>query len=48
MKVAGITKDASIIGRGKYLEIWNTKKFEEYASGEEYDEMFYNLVPLQK
>ena len=44
MKIAGITKDVSIIGRGSYLEIWDTKKFEEYAGGEEYDEMYYKLV----
>ena len=45
MKIAGITKEVSIIGRGNYLEIWDTKKFEEYTGeGEDFDEVYYRTV----
>jgi MraZ protein len=45
MEIAGITKEASIIGRGCYLEIWNTKKFAEYNSdGDNYDEAYYKIM----
>ncbi len=42
MKIAGINKDVSIVGRGNYLEIWDTRKFEEYiSSGEDFDKVYY-------
>lgn len=45
IRVAGITKDVSIIGRGRHLEIWDTKRFEEYTgSGEDFDEVYYKTV----
>ena len=45
MKIAGITKDVSIIGRGAYLEIWDTRRFEEYTgSGEDFDEVYYKTI----
>jgi MraZ protein len=47
MGVAGIEKDVSIIGCGDYLEIWDTKRFEEYIKGQEYDEVYYKTHPVQ-
>ena len=45
VKIAGLSKDVSIIGRGRYLEIWDTKRFEEYTgSGEDFDEVYYKIV----
>lgn len=45
IKIAGITKDVSIIGRGNYLEVWDTKRFEEYTgNGEDYDEVCYQTL----
>ncbi|MBN1568773.1 MAG: division/cell wall cluster transcriptional repressor MraZ [Acidobacteria bacterium] len=45
MKVAGINKDVSIIGRGSYLEIWDKAKFEEYTgNGENYDTVCYRSL----
>lgn len=42
MKIAGIEKTVSIVGRGSYLEIWDTKRFEECAgTAEDYDEAYY-------
>jgi MraZ protein len=49
MEIVGITKDVSIVGRGKYLEIWDKKKFEAYAGDEGFDDLYYKLVEsLQK
>ncbi len=43
MRLAGIEKDVSIIGRQSYLEIWSTKRFEEYTgNAADFDEMYYN------
>ena len=45
MCIAGITKNVTIIGRGRHLEIWDTKRFEEYiGSGERFDEAYYEAV----
>jgi len=45
MKIAGINKDVSIIGRGSYLEIWDKKSFEEYTgTGENYDDVCYQSL----
>jgi MraZ protein len=45
MRIAGISKDVSIIGRGSYLEIWDTHRFEEYTgNGEDYDEVYYKTI----
>ncbi len=45
VKVAGIEKDVTIIGRGSYLEIWSTGRFEEYAGkGEDFDEVYYKTL----
>jgi MraZ protein len=42
MRIAGISKDVSIVGRGNYLEIWDTQKFEEYiGSNEDFDKVYY-------
>jgi MraZ protein len=44
MNIAGIEKDVSIIGRGRYLEIWDTKRFEEYAgNADDYDDAYYKI-----
>ena len=38
IKIAGITKEVSIIGCGRYLEIWDAGRFEMYAeNGEDSD-----------
>jgi MraZ protein len=43
--IAGIDKDVSIIGRGTYLEIWDTKRFEEYTgNGADFDAVYYQTV----
>jgi MraZ protein len=44
MKIVGITKDVSIIGRGKHLEIWDTRRFEEYVGDAEFDDTYYKLI----
>ena len=45
IKIAGITKEVSIIGRGRYLEIWDTGCFEKYVgNGEDYDETYYKII----
>ncbi len=44
-RIAGINKEVSIIGRGRYLEIWDTKRFEEYTgNGEDYDDVYYETI----
>jgi MraZ protein len=46
MKISGINKDVSILGFGGYLEIWDTKRFEEYTGkSEDFDEMYYKTIP---
>jgi MraZ protein len=48
IRIAGITKEVSIIGRGRYLEIWDTKRFEEYVSSdEEFDNDYYDIFESQ-
>lgn len=45
MEIAGISKDVSIIGRGNNLEIWDTRRFEEYTGGsDDFDEVYYNSI----
>jgi MraZ protein len=45
MKIAGIDKEVSIIGRGSYLEIWDTRRFEEYTgNGDDFDEVYYKTI----
>jgi MraZ protein len=45
VRITGINKDVSIIGRGRYLEIWDTKRFEEYTgNGEDFDDVYYKAV----
>jgi MraZ protein len=45
VRIAGINKDVSIIGRGRYLEIWDTKRFEDYmGNGEDFDEVYYKTA----
>jgi MraZ protein len=45
IKIAGIEKEVSIIGRGSYLEIWATHRFEAYTGGgEDFDEVYYNTI----
>lgn len=44
-KIAGIEKSVSIIGRGSYLEIWDTRRFEEYnGNGDDFDEVYYKTI----
>jgi len=45
LQIAGIHKDVSIIGRGRYLEIWDTRRFEAYTGGgEDFDEVYYKTL----
>jgi MraZ protein len=45
MQIAGIEKDATIIGRGGFLEIWDPKRFEAYAGGSyNFSEMYYRTL----
>ena len=45
VRIAGISKEVSIVGRGRYLEIWDTRRFEQYTgSGEDFDEVYYKTV----
>jgi MraZ protein len=45
MRIADISKEVSIIGRGRHLEIWDTKRFEAYTgNGEDFDEIFYRTI----
>lgn len=45
MKIAGINKNVTIIGRGGYLEIWDTERFEQYAGdGGDFDEVYYKTI----
>ena len=45
MEIAGIVKDVSIVGRVNYLELWDTRRFEESMAGEEYYEVYYKTHP---
>ena len=45
IKIAGIAKEVSIIGRGKYLEIWAASRFEEYSGKDEsFDQVYYATI----
>jgi len=45
MRIAGIDKSVTIIGRGKYLEIWDPKRFEEYTGNcENFDDVYYKTI----
>ena len=45
IKIAGIAKEVSIIGRGKYLEIWAASRFEEYSGKDEsFDQVYYDTI----
>lgn len=45
IKIAGISKEVSIIGRGKYLEIWAASRFEEYSGKDEsFDQVYYDTI----
>ncbi len=42
MKIAGIDKNVSIIGRGRYLEIWDPKRFEDYTENcKDFNDVYY-------
>jgi MraZ protein len=45
LKIAGINKEVSIVGRGHYLEIWDTKRFDDYiGNGDDYDDVYYESI----
>jgi MraZ protein len=51
IKISGISKDVTLIGRPGYIEIWNTRRFEEYTGADEhfedgFDEAFYKSMQL--
>ena len=33
-KYAGIEKEVVVVGRGKFIEVWNPKRWEQYCQGE--------------
>jgi MraZ protein len=45
MELAGIGKSVTLIGRRRYIEIWDTQRFEQYSgSGDDFDDVFYKAV----
>jgi MraZ protein len=51
MKIAGISKAVTVVGRPGYIEIWDTDRFNEYTGIDEtqedgFDEAFYRSMEL--
>ncbi|MBD3314625.1 MAG: division/cell wall cluster transcriptional repressor MraZ [Chitinivibrionales bacterium] len=51
LKIGGITKEVTLIGRPGYIEIWDTARFNAYTGVEAgaedgFDEAFYNSMQL--
>ena len=47
MNIAGITRDATLVGQAKYIEIWDTARFTEYLGADTddgFDETFFSSV----
>lgn len=45
MKLAGITKDVSLVGQAKYIEIWDTTRYGDYlGDSDDFDTVFYQSV----
>ena len=45
MAVAGITKDATLVGQATYIEIWDTARYEAYLNiADDFDEVFFQSV----
>ena len=45
MKISGIEKSVTIIGRRKYIEIWDTAAFEKYTGTDaDFDDNFYRAM----
>ena len=45
MELSGITKNVTIIGRRKFIEIWDTDTFERYIGDDsDFDDLFYKAM----
>lgn len=45
MSIAGIKKDVTLVGQSRYIEIWDTTRYEKYlGAGDDFDEVFYKSV----
>jgi MraZ protein len=45
IEIAGISKDVTLIGRRRYIEIWDRQRFEHYSGpGDDFDSAFYGAV----
>jgi MraZ protein len=42
VQVAGITKEITLVGRGSYIEIWDSERLRKYlGSGDTFDDVYY-------
>jgi MraZ protein len=51
IKIAGIGKEVTLIGRPGYIEVWDTARFNDYTGADEtfedgFDEAFYTSMQL--
>jgi MraZ protein len=47
MTIAEITKEVTIVGQAKFVEIWNTENYERYLNQEDdFDEVFFQTVEI--
>lgn len=45
MKIAEIKKNVTLVGQSKFIEIWDTEKYDAYlGSDENFDEDFYKCI----
>lgn len=45
MEITGIKKSVTIIGRRKFIEVWDTATFDKYTENDsDFDEIFYKAV----
>lgn len=44
IEMAGITSEVTLVGQGGYIEIWDTRRHEDYLSTIDFDAVFYESV----
>ena len=44
IEIAGISKDVTLVGEGGYIEIWDSRRHDEYLSKIDFDAVFYESV----
>jgi MraZ protein len=45
LKIAGITKEVTLVGQSTYVEIWDTPQYEAYLEGaDDFDSVFFQSV----